>query len=383
MTGTIVLFTDSHVFCGVGRVNNNLSRAFTDAGFRVICAQRREDTPVQRELLQLGIEFRWSDIDPVKYFAEFAADTKFPNRVFEEVSPDLVFFSNGAPMGSLAAVQTAGRRGIPYMTRDGLVAPSLLPRQDPGRALLRQNYLGAHKAIFNCAAHQMILAKLLDLPEDLGLVIATGADAHFFEPTDIPRRRQYRAQLGLTDDDILCVTTAEFKPVKGYDILVAAMAQLQSQPTWERVHFALAGQGALREEIETKARELGVADHVHFLGHVWNVAELYDGGDIFVLPSHFEGISNSLVEAMAKGLPVVATKTLGSEEALDGTGILVNLPTDPNRCAGEIAQAITTWVNDPIARGFAAKQCRKKAAASYRNERLANQIIAAANDAIS
>lgn len=101
--------------------------------------------------------------------------------------------------------------------------------------------------------------------------------------------------------------------------------------------FLLAGEGELEEGLRAEARSLGLADRAHFLGRCDRVAELLAVSDVCVLSSRAEGFSNAILEYMAAGRPVVATRVGGAAEAVsDGeTGYLVD-PGDDARLAGRV-----------------------------------------------
>jgi glycosyltransferase involved in cell wall biosynthesis len=107
--------------------------------------------------------------------------------------------------------------------------------------------------------------------------------------------------------------------------------------------FLLAGEGAERPRLEARARSLGVADRVHFLGHRDDVPELLAACDLFVLPSLYEGLPLSVLEAMAASRPVVATDVGGTGEAVvqGETGLLVR-PGAP----AELGEAIRALLGD-------------------------------------
>jgi glycosyltransferase involved in cell wall biosynthesis len=125
---------------------------------------------------------------------------------------------------------------------------------------------------------------------------------------------------------------------KGLSDLLAA-AQLVPE-----AFFVLAGEGREREILQTRARALGIANRVSFLGHRNDIPDLLASCDVFVLPSLYEGLPVSVLEAMAAGKPVVATAVGGTcEVVLHGqTGLLVP-PRDP----AALARAIRTLLADP------------------------------------
>jgi glycosyltransferase involved in cell wall biosynthesis len=136
----------------------------------------------------------------------------------------------------------------------------------------------------------------------------------------------------------IALTLARLDPQKGLPYLVQAAAELPS------VQFVLAGEGSERSALEADIRALGLQDRVRLLGQRDDAAALLDACDVFVLPSLFEGLPVSVLEAMAAGKPVVATAVVGTTEAVvDGvTGLLV-APRDPTA----LARAISRLLGDP------------------------------------
>jgi glycosyltransferase involved in cell wall biosynthesis len=155
-----------------------------------------------------------------------------------------------------------------------------------------------------------------------------------------------RAALVRGRPDYVVLTLARLHPQKGHAYLLAAAAQVHD------VTFVLAGDGPLRGELEAQARELGVADRCVFLGDRSDVPDLLAAADLLVLPSLFEGLPVSVLEAMAAQRPVVATAIGGTDEAVthELTGLLVP-PRDPTA----LASAIRRIRSDPaLARRLAA-----------------------------
>ena len=107
------------------------------------------------------------------------------------------------------------------------------------------------------------------------------------------------------------------------------------------IHLEIAGDGVLRSDLEQLAVKLGIASHVRFLGEITDIPAPFSRASLFVLPSRSEGISLTLLEAMARGLPVVATKVGGNNEVvLDGvTGLLV-AAEDPAAMAAKICELV-------------------------------------------
>jgi glycosyltransferase involved in cell wall biosynthesis len=128
---------------------------------------------------------------------------------------------------------------------------------------------------------------------------------------------------------------------KGHQELFTALAQIHAS---HPVHALIVGGGRREDEVRQLAVSLGLAESVHFLGPRRDVPDLLNAMDIFVLPSYSEGVSLALLEAMAAGLPVIATAVGGTPEVVtDGvTGLLIP-PRDPAALAG----ALERLLNDP------------------------------------
>jgi len=124
-----------------------------------------------------------------------------------------------------------------------------------------------------------------------------------------------------------------------FDLLRAWPAIRKADPD---AHLLIVGYGPERDALERLAADFGVADSIHFAGARDDVPELLNAMDIFVFPSHWEGLPGALQEAMAAGLPIVATRVTGTAELVsDGeTGLLVP-PEDPNALASATAQLLT------------------------------------------
>lgn len=146
----------------------------------------------------------------------------------------------------------------------------------------------------------------------------------------------------LETGDPVVGTVGRLVDPKGHGHLLDALAKVRSQIAG--VKALLVGDGTLRTEMERRAEALGLSDTVIFTGIRRDVPEVLALLDVFVLPSLWEGLPIALLEAMAAGLPVVATRVGGVPEVVvEGeTGLLVP-PRDPEA----LAQAILTLLRDP------------------------------------
>jgi glycosyltransferase involved in cell wall biosynthesis len=140
----------------------------------------------------------------------------------------------------------------------------------------------------------------------------------------------------------LIVVVANLWPVKGHRILVDAIAKVRARRPDAR--FALVGDGPERRFVERRIGELGLDDAVELLGTRYDVPALLARSDVACLPSLAEGLPNAVMEAMAAGLPVVATSVGGTPELVipGETGLLV-----PPGQAEPLAQALLDLLGDP------------------------------------
>lgn len=150
------------------------------------------------------------------------------------------------------------------------------------------------------------------------------------EPVVPPPAREGRRRL---------LAVGRLHPLKGFDVLLRAFAQLAEYfPEWDLV---ILGEGGQREALERQVEESGLEARVSLPGRVGNLADWYQAADLYVLSSRAEGLSNTLIEAMACGLPVVAFDCeTGPREIIrqEIDGILVSQVEDDEALAANLAE---------------------------------------------
>jgi L-malate glycosyltransferase len=172
--------------------------------------------------------------------------------------------------------------------------------------------------------------------------IRNGVDLGRFTSVD---RLAARQSVGIATNAVVIGTVGRLVPVKDQASLLQAAAILRQRGLSPTV--VLAGDGPLREQLLQQAESLGLAQSVRFLGHRADVETVLAALDVFVLSSVSEGLSNTILEAMAARLPVVATRVGGADElVLDGTsGLLV-----PSKSPQQLADALEQLLRDPVRR---------------------------------
>lgn len=179
-----------------------------------------------------------------------------------------------------------------------------------------------------------------------------------------------RLSLRIPEDVRVLVTVARFTPQKGYEFLLRATSEVVARG--QKIHVVLVGDGPDRPKMEALARELEISGTVQFLGEREDVADLLTSADLFVLPSLFEGLPLVILEAMALGLPVVATRIGGTLEALGadypwlvGAGAV-----------GELADMLSSALTDAAMRARLGERNERRYATRFGAERMASETAA-------
>jgi len=155
-------------------------------------------------------------------------------------------------------------------------------------------------------------------------------------------RASVRAALGYGPDDLVVATVGNLKPQKAPLDFVAAAARIAAEEP--RARFFLVGDGPLAGEVEARGAALGLGGRVRLLGWRDDVADLLQAMDVFLLTSRFEGLPRSVLQAMAAGVPVVATAVDGTPEVIvDGESGLLVPPADP----AAAARAVLRMLSEP------------------------------------
>ncbi|MEN3975907.1 glycosyltransferase family 4 protein [Emcibacter sp. SYSU 3D8] len=170
-------------------------------------------------------------------------------------------------------------------------------------------------------------------------------------------RAQARAAFNLPAEEGIVLAVGRLADQKNYPLLIDAVSRL------ERTHLVVAGSGQRKAALESQAAALGMSDRLHLLGHLSKEAlsDLFRACDLFALASTFEGQSNALLEAMAEGMPIVASDIPEQIETLrgpDGRDAGILLPVnDPNAWT----DAIRRTLGDPGLRQCLSDAARERA----------------------
>lgn len=169
-------------------------------------------------------------------------------------------------------------------------------------------------------------------------------------PADPAQRARTRAQLGLDEDELGILFVGQLEDRK--DPLGAIAAVDAARSRGARLLLLLAGDGPLSAEVDARA---GVGTGVRPLGQRDDLARLYDAADLFLLPSHREGMSFALLEAMAHGLAPVVADGPGNAETVAEAGLVF-----PPGNLGALSDLLVSLAADPLARGRLGAAARER-----------------------
>jgi glycosyltransferase involved in cell wall biosynthesis len=279
-------------------------------------------------------------------------------RLFRSEAPDLVHAH--MPISGFLARMAAWWVGVPRIAYTGhgfwFNFPGSWPRAVVGfcmewlAARATDTFLTVSEAEANDARRLHIHGR--------AIAIGNGRDPARFRP-DPAERRRIRAELGVADDQVVVLAVSRLVWHKGYPELAVAMRALPDAALWV-VGLRLASDRGL--DMEALLQSAGLGERLHLLGYREDIPALMAGADIFVLPSRFEGLPMSVIEAMLCGLPVVAAAVRGPAEqvAPEVTGLLV-----PPGDAAALAAALQCLAADTALRSRMGQAGRARAIERY------------------
>lgn len=388
----VLLYSDDPGAGGVLHCNHAIVCHLQQSGYQVSHACFQQDTPLFEQESLLGVQ----SIDLGYHSGQDAVrsrlDIQGARQLFEQHQPSLVIFSDGWPFSNLAAKQAAIDLNIPFVIVLGFIEPSCIDFAPPSsinyKALVSIQYSRAQEVICVSENNLQLLRQLFSLPESVGKVIYNGRPQTYFakpatEGTARYAREQLRQEFNIPSDGIVCFTSGRLEPVKGYQHQIEAMRYLKQQAVWEKLWFVWAGVGkeilssSNENALRAAAAAMGVTDRVVFLGQRWDIPQWLEASDIFVLTSEAEGMPLSVMEAMAKGLPVVATAVSGVPEELGETGRLISDPKrDAEATVKELVQTIEIWARSQAVRKSIGEDCRERATQLFQEAHMLKQYEA-------
>ena len=268
-------------------------------------------------------------------------------------------------LSGLAGIEVSRRWNVPHITTFHTTAKTKMQARvgesEPALRISAESRVmrSTDAVVVSTEQERGDLSRLYRLSPTKVQVIAAGVDLEMFRPLDKARARQ---TLGLRERRIV-LSVGRIEPLKGLDILIRAVAELDDRADTRLVIVGgkLGGNGQV-EKLRSLSSDLGLEDTVTFTGTV-DQAELptyYSAADVFALPSYYESFGLVALEAMACGTPVVASRVGGPRTFLKGSenGYLI-----PWHCPEPYAQCLETLLCNPALResmGRAARDTAQK-----------------------
>jgi glycosyltransferase involved in cell wall biosynthesis len=278
---------------------------------------------------------------------------------------------------ALAAVVVAARRGGVLLHAHDAHAVTLaglasLGTKVPFVATRRVDFPLRRKALWSRACRIIAISEAVatvltndGIAADRLAVVHSGIDLDAARATPA---FGLRSRLGLADDTPIAVSVGALVPHKDHGTLLHAARRLADR--YPNLHWALAGEGELRDVLEWLRDQLGLSDRVHFLGRIADPEGLIAEASVFVMSSREEGLGTSVLDAMARGIPVASTTAGGLGEMLGGgAGLLV-----PPGNAEALADAIGRILADPAVRASLVARA-DEAVRHFTAERMAGEVL--------
>lgn len=280
----------------------------------------------------------------------FAAKVRAVRKAIADESPNLLhtalFESNllgrlaawGTPVAVMSSLVNTPYAPVRY--RDPAIKPRRLKLVQMIDAWTSRR-LTTHFHAVSHAAKQEAVRVLGIMPERI-TVVERGRDPRRLGELGVERSRRMRSQLGLSEEDEVIVNVGRHEYQKGQRYLIEAMAQLVQSRT--RLVLLLVGrQGTVSKELEQLCRQANLSERVRFLGHRDDVPDILAAADLFVFPTLYEGLPGAVIEAMALGLPIVASDIPPLREVVEDGH---NATLVQTASASELAKAIDELLMD-------------------------------------
>ena len=320
-----------------------------------------------------------------------ARERELEERV-QELAPDLLY-CNGSISAAMVGLPMGARLDIPAIFHQGgVVGAHPTYFMSSGLAGIYQELY--RMGVTMCVRRCFELADMLAVVSKatIGLlrrwpavtkrpcvVLHNAIDPHITrEPLSPGQEDQLRGELGVKDSYPLIICAAALAPRKGLRFLIEAFALVVHQ--FPRAHLLLCGDGPEEHQLARQATRLGVHEKVSFLGHRQDIVGLLRIADLFALSSLSDPCPNALLEAMACGLPIIATQAGGIPELVENgrSAILV-----PPRSGDGLADAICELAQHQEKAQSLGQAARERASTVFHPSVLQDQYLAAFDQAVS
>lgn len=348
---------------GAGNATACIARALVDQGHNVLVVtsafremrgtvQEQSGLRIARLAVRRHCKERSNHLEKLSFV--IAAARALPSLLRDEGAEGLIVFFS-LPCGPLGWLMRQ-HLGLPYVIslRGGDV-----PGAEASVGMLHRILAPLRRRVLRNAlavvANSPGLGRLSERSDPVPVVfIPNGVDTEFFKPSCSPPKPAEGMRL---------LFAGRFQPQKNLFVLLdcfAKMVRASAKP----LRLVLIGDGPQREDLQAHADQLGIADYLEWPGWLDKTAmrEAYRQADVFLNPSLYEGMPNTVLEAMACGMPVIASRVMGNEDLVvnEKTGLLFDL-SDP----GGLVNAMLALSGDPEERGRMGVCAREIVCARY------------------
>jgi sugar transferase (PEP-CTERM/EpsH1 system associated) len=235
-------------------------------------------------------------------------------KLIRKIKPDIVHTRNWAAIDGVVGARLAGVKFIIHgehgrEATDPAGANNLRKRVRKGLNPWITKFIAVSAELRNWLVYDV------GINEQKVVQIINGVNAEKFKPSK--NKNISKSKLGIAPDSFIIGTVGRLDPVKDHETLFKAFSYFSKKNENKEVILMVVGTGPQEEKLKTLSEKLNIQDKVIFSGDREDVYPLYQCMDVYVLPSIAEGISNTILEAMACGLPIVASNVGGNHELID------------------------------------------------------------------
>ena len=282
---------------------------------------------------------------------------------FAERRPDVVHVHSGVWLKAARAARAAGTRRVIHTVH------GLLDREPWYGDTLKR--LAARATDVVVAVSDPLHRYLVDdvrLEPGQVVTVINGVDTSTFRPGS--KVGTLRQRLGIGADSIVVGHVARLAPIKNQLLLIDAFAAFHRDA--KNAHLVIVGDGPERASLEQRIRELTLEASAHLVGTFDDTAPLYREFDIFVLCSRAEGTSMSILESMASGVSIIATRVGGNPALLDNGTCGVLIPSENQRA---LVDALRRLASNETERATFARAGRRRAESTYSESKVVDQYV--------
>jgi glycosyltransferase involved in cell wall biosynthesis len=358
------------LYGGAGAQALGLARELTDMGIKVCALTARLERGLKRRETVGGVQIHRLGVPAAGPLRAVIFSISAAMELIRRRKGIKVVHIHGAYLHAVPIMFIARRLGIQCivkMSMHGTDDPETTRRRRLGKLLLHS--LQSTDAVVSISSELTAAYRKSGLPPGHLMEIPNGADTTRFRPSSQDERAAIRDRLGLPRNALITVFTGAVQRRKGVDTLLRAW-----KPVSEKHPEALLILVGPVDEMEQDAEKelttaLKTSEHTTAVGFRENVEDYLRASDVFVLPSRMEGLSNSLIEAMACGLPAIAGNISGNTNLIDHGA---NGYTFETGDTDELARRIEELFDNPETRERMGRLGRAKAESEYSIKRTAD-----------